>query len=62
MSMLRKSALVRAAVVGFGLLSMMAAAPLAIAATSQAPLKEVPGGFSFDSPLGKFDQASLHRG
>jgi ubiquinol-cytochrome c reductase cytochrome c1 subunit len=67
MSMLRanlpgKGALIRAAIAGFGLVSMMAAAPAAVAGTSQAPLKEVPGGFSFDSPLGKFDQASLQRG
>jgi ubiquinol-cytochrome c reductase cytochrome c1 subunit len=62
MSMLRKSALVRAVVAGFGLVSVIAAGSNALAATSQAPLKEVPGGFSFEGPLGKFDQASLQRG
>jgi ubiquinol-cytochrome c reductase cytochrome c1 subunit len=34
----------------------------ALARTTQAPLKDPPGGFSFEGPLGKFDQASLQRG
>jgi ubiquinol-cytochrome c reductase cytochrome c1 subunit len=63
---MRKSALIRvpmrALVAGLGVLSMIAAAPAAFAATSQAPLKEVPGGFSFEGPLGKFDQGALQRG
>jgi len=62
MSMLRKSAPFRAAAIGLGLLTLVAGGSTAVAATSQAPLKEVPGGFSFESPLGKFDQASLQRG
>ena len=61
MLMLRKSALVRAVALSLGLMTAGAAAS-ALAATSQAPLKEVPGGFSFEGPLGKFDQGSLQRG
>ncbi len=33
-----------------------------LAATTQEPLKDPPGGFTFESPLGRFDQASLQRG
>ncbi len=60
--MLRKSALIRTAVAGLGLLAVIGAGSVAGAATTQAPLKEVPGGFSFEGPLGKFDQASMQRG
>ena len=62
MPMLRTSALIRAAVASIGLVAAVAAGSVASAATTQAPLKEVPGGFSFDSPLGKFDQGALQRG
>jgi ubiquinol-cytochrome c reductase cytochrome c1 subunit len=35
----------------------------ALARTTQAPFREVPGGFSFEQPIfGRFDQASLQRG
>jgi ubiquinol-cytochrome c reductase cytochrome c1 subunit len=35
----------------------------AFAKTTQAPFREVPGGFSFEQPIfGRFDQASLQRG
>jgi ubiquinol-cytochrome c reductase cytochrome c1 subunit len=61
MLMLRKSAFIRSAFLGLGLLAAAAVGP-ASARTTQAPLKEVPGGFSFEGPLGKFDQASLQRG
>jgi len=60
MSMLRKSAFIRGAVLGLGLLAASLAP--AAARTTQAELKQVPGGFSFEGPLGKFDQASLQRG
>ncbi len=59
--MSRISAVFCAAALAAGLFAG-AGAPAALAATTQAPLKEVPGGFSFDSPLGKFDQGSLQRG
>jgi ubiquinol-cytochrome c reductase cytochrome c1 subunit len=62
MSMLRKSAFIRAAIAGVGLLAVISAGSVAAAATTQAPLKEVPGGFSFEGPLGKFDQGSLQGG
>jgi ubiquinol-cytochrome c reductase cytochrome c1 subunit len=61
MSMLRKGVPFRGAALALGLLAMLAATP-ALAITTQAPLKEVPGGFSFEGPLGKFDQGSLQRG
>ena len=53
--MLRK-ALVIAAVLG----GLVAAAQPAQAATTSAPLKDV--SWSFDSPVGKFDQEQLQRG
>ena len=56
--MSRLSALIRAAALSLAL----ASAGGALAATTQAPLKEVSGGLSFQGPLGKFDQGSLQRG
>src|SRR5579875_3526201 len=61
MSMLRKSALIRGAVLGLGLLAASIAAP-ASARTTQAELHMPPGGFSFEGPFGKFDQGALQRG
>jgi ubiquinol-cytochrome c reductase cytochrome c1 subunit len=62
MLMLRTRALIRAAALGLGLVAVLAGGPAAMAHTSQAPLKEIPGGFSFEGPLGRFDQGSLQRG
>jgi len=53
---------VRAALLGLGALAAAAVGGSAFAATTQAELKDPPGGFPFESPLGKFDQASLQRG
>jgi ubiquinol-cytochrome c reductase cytochrome c1 subunit len=55
--MLRKTTLIAAFV---GLALGAALAPGALAATTQAPLKEV--SWSFEGPFGKFDQAQLQRG
>jgi ubiquinol-cytochrome c reductase cytochrome c1 subunit len=62
MSMLRISAPLRAAVAGLGFVALLAAGSTASARTTQAELKTVPGGFSFEGPLGKFDQGALQRG
>ena len=50
------------AFVALAFLALAAQSSPAVSATTQAPLKEVPGGFSFEGPLGKFDQGSLQRG
>ena len=60
--MLRNKTLIRAVVAGVGLLAANMAGSIASARTTQAALKPVPGGFSFEGPFGKFDQGALQRG
>jgi ubiquinol-cytochrome c reductase cytochrome c1 subunit len=52
--MLRKSAILAACI------GLLFAAPAAMAATTQAPLKDI--HWSFEGPFGKFNQAQLQRG